>query len=70
MHFLDMRWSDMEWIDLAQDTDYWSALINTVMNVHVPQNAGQLVSRRETDGPSRRAHRPVCVCVSTHRLLL
>jgi hypothetical protein len=26
----------MDWIDLAEDRDWWSALVNTVMNLRVP----------------------------------
>jgi hypothetical protein len=26
----------MVWIDLAQDREYWTALVNTVMNLQVP----------------------------------
>jgi hypothetical protein len=36
---IDLReigWDGMEWIDLAQDRDQWSALVNTVMNLRVP----------------------------------
>jgi hypothetical protein len=31
----------MNWINLAQDRDQWMALVNTVMNLLVPQNAGK-----------------------------
>jgi hypothetical protein len=30
----------MDWIELAQGRDQWSALVNTVMNLRVTQNAG------------------------------
>jgi hypothetical protein len=30
----------MDWIDLAQDRDQWKTLVNTVMNLRVPYNAG------------------------------
>jgi hypothetical protein len=31
----EMGWDDMDWLDLAQDTDQWRALVNTVMNLQV-----------------------------------
>ena len=31
---------EMDWIDVAQDMDRWRALVCAVMNLRVPQNAG------------------------------
>jgi hypothetical protein len=33
----------MDWIELAQDRDRWQALVNVVMNLQVPQNAGNFL---------------------------
>ena len=30
----------MDWIKLAQDRDRWWAVVNVVMNLQVPYNAG------------------------------
>jgi hypothetical protein len=32
----EIGWGSMEWIDLAQDIDQCSALVNKVMNIRVP----------------------------------
>jgi hypothetical protein len=32
----EIGWDGMDWIDLAQDTGQWRALVNTVMNFRVP----------------------------------
>jgi hypothetical protein len=34
--FGEIGWSVMDWIDLAQDRDQWSALMTKVMNFRVP----------------------------------
>jgi hypothetical protein len=35
---IDLReagWDDMDWIDLAQDSDQWRAIVNTVMKLRI-----------------------------------
>jgi hypothetical protein len=44
INLTEMRWDGMGWIDLAQDRDQWEALVNMVMNLRVPQNAGKFLS--------------------------
>jgi hypothetical protein len=36
MHFREIEWGSMDWIDMAQDRDQWKALVNTEMNLQVP----------------------------------
>jgi hypothetical protein len=36
MDLIQMGWSDMDWIGLAQDRDRWRALVNSVLNFRVP----------------------------------
>ena len=34
----------MDWIDLAQDRDRWWALVNAIMKLRFPQNAGNFLT--------------------------
>jgi hypothetical protein len=54
MDLREMGWEDMYWIDVAQDRDQWRALVNTVMNLPVPKNAGKFLSGCTTGDFSRR----------------
>jgi hypothetical protein len=42
MDLLKIGVSVVDWIGLAQDRYKWRALVNSVMNLRVPQNAGNL----------------------------
>ena len=44
--FKKVGWGHLDWIDLAEDRDTWRAVVNTVMNLRVPQNAGSFLCRR------------------------
>jgi hypothetical protein len=36
MDLLEISWSGVDWICLAQDRDKWRAFVNPVMNLRVP----------------------------------
>jgi hypothetical protein len=55
MDLREIGWGGMDWIDLAQDRDQWTALVNVVMNLWVPENVGKFLSSCGTGGFSRRA---------------
>jgi hypothetical protein len=40
----------VDWIDVAPDMGKWRALVNAVMNLRVPHNAGKLSSGFTTGG--------------------
>jgi hypothetical protein len=56
MDLREIGWDGVDWIDLAQDRDQWRALVNTVMNLRVPQNVENSLSGCIMGSFSRRAH--------------
>jgi hypothetical protein len=36
MDVREIEWGGMDWLDLAQGSDQWRALVNTVMKLRVP----------------------------------
>jgi hypothetical protein len=44
MDLEEVGWGDVDWIGLAQDWNRWRALVNSVLNLRVPRNAGKLSS--------------------------
>jgi hypothetical protein len=55
MELREIGWDSMGWTDLAQDKDQYRDLVNTVINLRVPQNAGKFLSSCRIGFSSRRA---------------
>jgi hypothetical protein len=50
MDLLEIGWGGVDWIGPVQDRDRWRALVNAVMNLRVPLDAGKLSSAITTRG--------------------
>jgi hypothetical protein len=56
----EVGWSNVDWIDLAQDRNRWRALVNSVLNLRLPSewmNGSGTVARDSSAGYSRNTHR-------------
>jgi hypothetical protein len=50
----DVGCGGLDWIQLAQDRGRWGALVNAVLNVRGPQNAGNFLTNCQPVSFSRR----------------
>jgi hypothetical protein len=55
MDLREIGWDGVDWVDLAEDRDQLRALVNTVMNLRLPYNAGKFLSGCTIGSFSRRA---------------
>jgi hypothetical protein len=56
----EREWIGVDWSDLAQDRGQWRALVNTVMKLRVPLNAGKFLSTCTTGSFSKKAQFRKC----------
>jgi hypothetical protein len=45
MELWEVGWEGMDWIEMAQDRDRWWAVVNAVMNLWVPLNTANFLTR-------------------------
>jgi hypothetical protein len=44
MDIQEVGCGDMDWFDLVQDVDRWRSLMNALINLRVPYNAGNFLT--------------------------
>jgi hypothetical protein len=54
----EVGWGDADWIGLAKDSNRWRTLVNSVLNLRVPWNAGKLSSSLTSSVLSGSAQHP------------
>jgi hypothetical protein len=55
MDLREIGWDGVDWIDMAQYRDQWRAVVNTVLNLRAPLNAGKFLRGCTIGGSLRRA---------------
>jgi hypothetical protein len=50
MDFGEVGWGDVDWIGLAQERNRWRAVVKSILNLRVPQNAGKFSSGLTSSG--------------------
>jgi len=45
MDLREIGWEFVDWMHLTQDRDQWRDLVNIIMNLRVPLNAGNFLNR-------------------------
>ena len=56
--FQEVGWGGLDWIDVTQDKDRCGARVNALMNLRVPQNAGNFRSLNKAN----KCTYTKCVC--------
>ena len=67
MDLHEVEWRSMDWTDLAQDRGRWRANVNAVVNILVPQNAGNFLTSWE---PLSFSSRTVLHGISKYNLVI